>query len=65
MKVGLLGLLGLVFITLKLCDVIAWSWWLVLLPIYGGAALAFGFLGLAGVLAGVSYALKKVNQKCK
>ncbi len=37
-KVGGLGfwpLLGLVFITLKLCDVITWSWWWVLLPLYG------------------------------
>lgn len=27
--------LGLAFIVLKLCDVILWSWWLVLLPLYG------------------------------
>ncbi len=31
-----LPLLSLVFITLKLVGVIAWSWWLVLLPLYGG-----------------------------
>lgn len=35
----LLSLLGVVFITLKLCNVITWSWWLVLLPLYGGWAL--------------------------
>lgn len=28
-----LGLLTIVFITLKLCGVIAWSWWVVLSPI--------------------------------
>lgn len=39
-NVGFLGLLGIVFITLKLCGVIDWSWWLVLLPIYGPIALA-------------------------
>lgn len=26
-------LLSLIFITLKLCGIILWSWWLVLLPI--------------------------------
>jgi hypothetical protein len=26
--------LGLLFITLKLLEVIDWSWWLVLLPLY-------------------------------
>lgn len=30
--VGFLGLLQIVFIVLKLCNVIAWSWWAVLLP---------------------------------
>ena len=39
MRVGFLSLLGLVFIILKLCSVITWSWWLVLLPIYGGILL--------------------------
>lgn len=34
--IGFFGLLGVAFIVLKLCNVIAWSWWLVLLPIYGG-----------------------------
>lgn len=32
--IGFFGLLGIVFITLKLCGVINWSWWLVLMPIY-------------------------------
>lgn len=29
---GFLGVLTIVFIVLKLINVIAWSWWLVLLP---------------------------------
>jgi hypothetical protein len=33
---GFLSTLGLIFIVLKLVGVINWSWWLVLLPIYGG-----------------------------
>ena len=28
------GLLTIVFITLKLCEVINWSWWFVLSPIW-------------------------------
>lgn len=35
----LLPVLGVVFITLKLMGYIAWSWWLVLLPIYGSAVI--------------------------
>ena len=30
--IGFCGLLTIVFIVLKLCNVIDWSWWLVLLP---------------------------------
>ena len=29
-----LGLLGLIFIVLKLVGVIAWSWWIVLSPLF-------------------------------
>lgn len=39
--IGFLGLLGILFIGLKLTGYITWSWWLVLLPIYGGIALIF------------------------
>lgn len=38
MKLSFLSILALIFITLKLTNVIAWSWWLVLLPLYGGVA---------------------------
>lgn len=37
--IGFLPLLCIVFITLKLTGVINWSWWLVLLPLYGPLAL--------------------------
>lgn len=30
--IGFLGLLAIAFIVLKLCGVITWSWWVVLLP---------------------------------
>lgn len=32
--IGFTGLLTLVFIVLKLCGVIAWSWWWVLAPVW-------------------------------
>lgn len=48
--VGLLGLLGLLFIALKLTGYIDWSWWLVLLPIYGGMALFVSLIALSFVL---------------
>jgi len=48
--IGVFGLLGVAFVVLKLCGVIAWSWWWVTLPLWGGLAivlgvLLFGFLG--------------------
>lgn len=47
MKIGFLGLLTIVFITLKLTGFITWSWWLVLLPLYGIIAfLAFMWLSI-------------------
>lgn len=48
--IGFFGLLGIVFIILKLCGVISWSWWLVLLPIYGGLAVLFILLTIIGLL---------------
>ena len=48
---GFFGTLGIIFIVLKLLNVIAWSWWLVLLPIYGGLALVLSILALA-IIAG-------------
>ncbi len=40
MKIGFLGVLSIVFIILKLCGVIHWSWWLVTLPLWGGFVMA-------------------------
>ena len=38
--ISFLGMLTIAFICLKLLDYIDWSWWLVLLPIYGPFAIA-------------------------
>ena len=50
MKVGFFGLLGLLFIGLKVSNVIAWSWWLVLLPFYGGLVIVLVLLLIAILL---------------
>ena len=42
--VGFLGLLTLVFITLKLCGVITWSWWWVLAPMWMSFVLGFAIM---------------------
>jgi len=39
MNLGILGVLGIVFIVLKLIGSITWSWWLVTLPFWGGFVL--------------------------
>lgn len=33
------SLLGVVFVALKLCGIIGWSWWWVTLPFWGGFAI--------------------------
>ena len=38
--IGFFGLLGIVFITLKLTGFIDWEWWIVLSPIWGSILLA-------------------------
>lgn len=50
-KIGFCGLLTGVFITLKLCGVIAWSWWWVLSPIWIPLALVLAIVGVCLVLA--------------
>jgi hypothetical protein len=37
---SLFSVLTVVFVVLKLTDVIDWSWWLVLAPTWGGICLA-------------------------
>lgn len=50
--ISFLGLLAIVFITLKLTNYISWSWWLVLLPIYGPLAAFLGLAAGVGALVG-------------
>lgn len=51
--IGVLGLLGVLFVGLKLTGYIDWSWWLVTLPFWGGLALVLLII-LFGVLVCVA-----------
>jgi hypothetical protein len=52
--IGLLSVLGCIFLTLKLCDVIAWSWWFVLMPFYIVPAIMLALVLFAGFCFGVA-----------
>lgn len=48
--IGVTGLLGVVFIVLKLVGVINWSWWWVLSPFWISLILGLVLIGVAVVI---------------
>jgi len=54
----IIGLLGIVFVALKLCGVIGWSWWWVTAPFWGGLALAGAVLLVVFVASVIMAALE-------
>lgn len=65
-EIGITTLLTIIFIILKLCGVISWAWWLVLLPTWGGVALAViiaTFVCLCGYIAEKIQEKKEEKQK--
>lgn len=50
-EVGFFGMLTILFIGLKLAKIITWSWWLVLLPLYGPFAVVVFFVLLMATLS--------------
>jgi hypothetical protein len=51
---GVGTLLALIFMTLKLCHIIAWSWWWVLAPVWIPAGLVliiYASIGIALLIA--------------
>jgi len=56
--IGVFGLLGVVFVTLKLTGVIGWSWWWVTVPFWGGLALVVAVFLLILLVSVVLSALK-------
>ena len=66
MQIGFMGALALLFITLKLLGVIAWSWWLVTLPLWGGLALILSvFVLIPAIALGVAFMLDIVKSLTK
>lgn len=55
MELGIGGILGLIFVTLKLCNVIDWSWFWVLSPFWISAIIAI----ITIVTASLIYIFKK------
>ncbi len=51
----IVGILGLIFVTLKLCRVIDWSWWWILSPWW----IAIGVALAIGVVVVIAQAAKK------
>lgn len=46
--IGVIGLLGVLFVGLKLGGVIDWSWWYITMPFWGGFAILIGVLLFIG-----------------
>jgi hypothetical protein len=49
--IGFSGLLTIAFIVLKLCHVIAWSWWWVLSPLWIVTGIVVSLLAIAVIVA--------------
>ena len=63
MQVGILGILGCIFVTLKLCDVITWSWWLVTLPFWGGIVLGLVIFLVTVLITSITIVYKEYKKE--
>jgi membrane protein YdbS with pleckstrin-like domain len=65
--ISLSGLTFIVFLVLKLCEVIDWSWWWVTAPLWGPFALLiaglFIYIMIAVIIALVRYCIRKRKEK--
>lgn len=61
--VGFLGLLTIVFITLKLCNVINWSWWWVTSPLWGGVAVHFAIIAISLLVHAIAIIVRSMINK--
>ena len=63
--ITVLDILGLIFICLKLCKIIDWAWWIVLLPILGppilSAILFFVVVFIWGAFGVLMWILTKIK----
>jgi len=59
--IGVFGLLGIVFVTLKLLgitEVAQWSWWLVTIPFWGGLAFIMAIFAIIFLFSVIAAAFK-------
>ena len=56
------GLLGLLFVGLKLGGIINWSWWLVTSPLWGGLAVGVGMIGIIFTITGLKWLFGKLTK---
>lgn len=54
MRIGLTGLLTLLFAGLKLTNYIAWSWWWVLSPLWIGCACGVVLLIIVAIISAIA-----------
>lgn len=54
-----MSILAIVFITLRLCDTITWSWWWVLVPLWGPVAIYLFILVVALIAIGIKVLIHK------
>ena len=59
---SVLGLLGVCFVVMKILGLSDWSWWLVTLPFWGGAAAAVAIVVAHFVIAFLK-ARRKINHE--
>ncbi|QBP32920.1 gp20 [Shigella phage Buco] len=63
--IGLASVLGVVFVTLKLCGVINWSWVWVLAPWWLPLVLAVSLMASLGAVWAVLYSIKHLMRNTK
>ena len=56
----LFPILFLIFLTLKLCSVIAWSWWWVTAPLWGPCAVLLVVFAVVGAVYGLFCVVSKI-----
>lgn len=60
---GVTGLLGIVFVVLKLCGVIDWSWWWVTSPFWIPLALVVLILVVSLIIVGIKATFKTSTKR--
>lgn len=63
MKITFPLLLGLVFVTLKLCHEIDWTWWWVLIPFWLPLCIAGVIYTVVGILIFIRYMIETPEQR--